>query len=420
MLVDDAGRLWTSGNHGISRVPLDALNALADGRADRVRASALSVDDGLPNPETNGGGQPACHVDARGWFWFPTVQGPVAFDPMAIRVFEPTGSLLIESAALAGVKLDLDRSPLRLPATARNLEIRYAAPQFENPQRLRFRYRLAGVDDRWLDAGASRLAQFPVVPGGDYRFEVQLGLDDGRWLPSTASLPLSVPAYGITIDRSTLLVGGAALLALVVFFRWRIAGLRRRDAELNRLIEERTRKLRETNVRLDEMSRTDEITGIANHRRLRHYLRDQWRGCRAEEAPMTAVLIDVDRFKRFNDALGHPAGDRFLRAMAQSLSARVRAEGGLLARYGGEEFVAILPRRTLHEGVDIAERLRHAVISLEFRKPDGEPGFVTASFGVASVVPADDNTPEDLIRRADHAMYEAKRAGRDRVVAASD
>jgi diguanylate cyclase (GGDEF)-like protein len=411
MLLDARGRLWMSGNHGISQVRLAELNALVDGRRDRVHAWALTEDDGMPDAETNGGGQPACHADRRGRFWFPTVAGAVSFDPLSIGELEPGGHVHIESAALEGRRIALAPTPLALPGDARQLEIRYSVAQFENPHRLRFRYRLAGLDDRWLEAGTSRVARFPVVPEGAYRFEVQPGFDDGRWFDRTAVLPIRVPRDRIAVRPGWLWTAAAVVAALGLMVYWRIGELRRRDARLNEVIEERTRELREMNVRLNEMSRTDELTGIANHRRLRHYLRDQWRACAADDVPIVAIMIDVDHFKRFNDTHGHQAGDRFLRAMAQSLAAGVRGAGGLLARYGGEEFIAVLPGRTLEEGLAVADSLRQAVISLEFGRPDGERGFMTASFGVAVARPSETGDPETLIQRADRAMYRAKRAG---------
>lgn len=420
VLPGPAGRLWMSGNHGISLVSMADLNALADGRIDRVNAWSLTEDDGMPASETNGGGQPACHRDRRGWFWFPTVRGPVAFEPGSISRFEPTGRLLIESVSIAGRRLDLDGGVVGLPTDARDLEIRYSMPQFENAQRLRFRYRLSGSDEQWIDAGASQVARYPVVPVGRYRFEVQMGVDDGRWVDSARTIELVVPAPGFQIKPRQLILIIVVLLILLLVLRWRIAELRQRDVELNRIIDERTHELRAMNSRLDELSRTDELTGIANHRRMRFYLGEQWRACRKAGLPLTAIIIDVDHFKKFNDSHGHQVGDRFLRAMAQSLSRLVAGEGGLLARYGGEEFIALLPRRTLSEGRDIAETLRLAVISLEFSYGDTLTGFITASLGVASLVPGPDASPEDLVRRADQAMYRAKRGGRDRVCIEQD
>ena len=415
MLLGPAGRLWMSGNRGISLASMADLNALADGRIDRVNAWSLTDDDGMPASETNGGGQPACHRDRRGWFWFPTVRGPVAFDPDSINRFEPTGRLFIESVSIAGRRLDPGGGVVGLPTDARDLEIRYSTPQFENAQRLRFRYRLSGSDGQWIEAGTSQVARYPVVPVGRYRFEVQMGVDDGRWVDSVSAIELVVPAPGFQIRPRQLVLVIAALLILLLVLRWRISELRRRDVELNRIIDERTHELRAMNSRLDELSRTDELTGIANHRRMRFYLGEQWRACGKAGLPLTVIIIDVDHFKEFNDRHGHQVGDRFLRAMAQSLSRLVSAEGGLLARYGGEEFIALLPRRTLSEGSDIAEMLRSAVISLEFSYGQTSTGFITASFGVASLVPGPDASPEDLVRRADQAMYRAKRAGRDRV-----
>jgi len=415
MLADRRGRLWTSGNHGVSTLELAQLDALAAGQRERLRAWSLTEDDGLPNAETNGGGHPACHADRHGRLWFPTVAGPVAFDPEAIGRFVPDGRVLIESAHLDGRPLAAD-GPLLLPVDARNLEIRYTVPQFENAHRLRFRYRLAGIDEQWVVAGPRRTVTYPVLPAGQYRFEVQLGVDDGRWLDSTAAIELRRPAPGIRLQPWQIGVGAGCLLALLAFLRWRILSLHRRDAELNAIIERRTAKLREMNQRLDQLSRTDELTGIANHRRLRAYLENRWKDADEDRSAISIIVLDVDRFKAFNDALGHPAGDRLLHALAQSLSRRVAAEGGLLARYGGEEFVAVLPGRTLGEAEDVAESLRRAVVSLEFKRPGSGNGFVTASFGVASAVPEVGSTAEDLIQRADRAMYAAKRAGRNRVV----
>jgi len=420
MLAGPSGRLWMSGNHGISLASLTDLNALADGRIDQVHAWSLTDVDGMPASETNGGGQPACHRDRRGWFWFPTVRGPVAFDPASISRFEPTGRLFIESVSVAGDRIDADGQLLELPTDARDLEIRYTAPQFENAQRLRFRYRLYGADPQWIEAGSSQVARYPVVPVGRHRFEVQLGVDDGRWLDAVRSMELVVPAAGFHIEPRQLILVIAVLLIVLLIFRWRISELRQRDTELTRVIDERTHELKAMNSRLDELSRTDELTGIANHRRLRFYMGEQWRVCRKAGLSLTAIIIDVDHFKNFNDTLGHQVGDRFLRAMAQSLSRLVTAQGGLLARYWGEEFIAVLPRRTLAEGRDIAETLRKAVISLEFRQEGTSTGFVTASFGVATVVPDQEASPEDLVRRADQAMYQAKRSGRDRVCVDAD
>lgn len=251
------------------------------------------------------------------------------------------------------------------------------------------------------------------------RLMAPAGMPYQRRLAPAATIETVPQVAGLQIELRYLVVVIAVLLSLLLVSRWRIADLRRRDTEMNEIIEKRTRTLREMNARLDELSRTDELTGIANHRRLRFYLAEQWRACAGAGLPLTLVIMDVDHFKQFNDSMGHQAGDRFLRAMAQSLSRLVKAEGGLLARYGGEEFLAVLPRRTLAEGSDFAETLRGAVISLEFSQAGAEPGFVTASFGVASLVPGPDASPEDLIRMADHAMYEAKRGGRNRVCTAS-
>lgn len=417
ILEDDQRRLWMSSNHGIFQASIDQLDAVADGRTDRIDSWTLTEADGMPDRETNGGGQPACHEGQDGRFWFPTVRGPVWFDPLAIREFDPKTRVRIESMRVGGQALAIDEQPVELPVDAANLAVDFVAPQFDHPERLRFRYRLAGIEQQWNEVDDGRSALYPIVPEGEFRFEVQLGVDDGRWLPDIASVGLKRPERWTRQELAQLLLAFAVFLATVAILRWRIHLLRRRDAQMTLLIDQRTRELQEKNAELDRLSRTDELTGIANSRRLRHFLAEQWQTCIENRRELCLIVLDVDRFKDFNDAHGHQAGDRLLRALAQSLNRIARSHGGLMARYGGEEFVVVLPGFSQSEGADVAEQLRQAVISLEFRRPDPMRGFVTASFGVSAMVPTAESDPEKLLRCADHALYRAKSSGRDRVEA---
>ena len=126
--------------------------------------------------------------------------------------------------------------------------------------------------------------------------------------------------------------------------------------------------------------------------------------------PLSLILMDVDRFKQYNDTFGHPAGDEVLRGVSSTLRAYVR-EHDLVARFGGEEFVVLLPSTDADTAVAVAERLRAAIASRPWPL-----GNVTASFGVATADPSHPVSPASLLEQADQALYRAKRAGRDRVV----
>lgn len=156
--------------------------------------------------------------------------------------------------------------------------------------------------------------------------------------------------------------------------------------------------------RLQRMVRTDELTGLPNRRALEEQLPRELARARREGSALSVAMLDLDRFKAFNDRHGHLAGDRFLKRAAAAWRQVLRPYD-VLARYGGEEFVAILPGCDLATASDVVERLRVAT-----------PGGESCSAGVVEWVL--NEHPEVLIGRADTAMYEAKRAGRNRTVAA--
>lgn len=154
---------------------------------------------------------------------------------------------------------------------------------------------------------------------------------------------------------------------------------------------------------------TDALTGLANRRALEARMPGL---CEAPPGRISLLMVDIDHFKEINDRLGHGAGDRALRIVAEQLQATLRP-GDFLARYGGEEFVAILDAGA-EEAMQVAERLRERLERTRFRSQD-QPVRVTLSCGVATVQA--DDTPESVFDRADRALYQAKRAGRNRCMA---
>ena len=174
---------------------------------------------------------------------------------------------------------------------------------------------------------------------------------------------------------------------------------------------ERTRSLQQVNARLEGLCITDPLTGLANRRGFAAAFESDWaRGCQ-----LALVMIDIDRFKLYNDRYGHPGGDACLRKVADALSASARGSVDLVARYGGEEFAIILPGTNRAGAFVIAERARAAVAALGMSHPDTPAGIVTVSVGVAAATPTPDSSFEQLLACADAALYKAKRDGRNQV-----
>ncbi|MEW6281252.1 MAG: diguanylate cyclase [Candidatus Eremiobacterota bacterium] len=175
----------------------------------------------------------------------------------------------------------------------------------------------------------------------------------------------------------------------------------------------------QANRKLESLSLSDPLTGIANRRRLDQEFMREWRRAARLRTPVSLILCDVDHFKRYNDHFGHPQGDECLRQVAQALAGAARRPADLAARYGGEEFAVVLADTDLDGAAVVAERIRVLVRSLGLPHPlSSVPDrIVTVSVGVATAWPAPGGgLPESLVDLADEALYRAKSDGRDRVV----
>lgn len=167
---------------------------------------------------------------------------------------------------------------------------------------------------------------------------------------------------------------------------------------------------------LERLSQQDGLTGLFNRRYFDKTLISEWRRLRREQTPLGLLMLDVDYFKRFNDELGHQAGDDALQQLATALNSCLMREGDCVCRYGGEEFAVILPGADGDHCLQAARRVHDAVAKLDIRHPHTsiESGLLTVSIGAASIVPAPEWSPHDLVRQADLALYRAKTEGRNR------
>ncbi len=183
---------------------------------------------------------------------------------------------------------------------------------------------------------------------------------------------------------------------------------------MRRTLHRRTVELKVANRRIEELAQLDELTGLLNRRYIMKSLNEEITRAQRSNIPCSVVLIDLDYFKMINDRCGHPAGDEALRTFAISVFANIRAIDKF-GRYGGEEFLLIQPNTAHDQAMQIVDRLRSIISEVDWTAISGELKL-TMSAGVSSVRQAD--TAEDVLARVDAALYRAKEAGRNRVVAA--
>ena len=177
------------------------------------------------------------------------------------------------------------------------------------------------------------------------------------------------------------------------------------------------RELESANRRLEQLSLSDGLTGIANRRCFDLRLGEEWERHLREDRMLALLIVDVDCFKALNDAHGHPYGDECLRGLARLCTRVADGGGNLVARYGGEEFAVLLPGGDMRTARRLAERLRRQVQALSIAHADSSvAACVTVSVGASAVRPQPQQSPDALVDAADRALYGAKARGRNRVV----
>jgi diguanylate cyclase (GGDEF)-like protein len=214
--------------------------------------------------------------------------------------------------------------------------------------------------------------------------------------------------YTVASVLALLLAFGIDRQSRINFLQSYLLNLHIKDSEkLLKVSEEMVSKL-------DELSNTDALTGLANRRYLDEILDQEWQQALLNQNQLTVMMIDIDYFKGYNDTMGHLAGDDCLRKIACLINDVTNRRGEFSARYGGEEFILLYPNMDSKSAEIQAQKLLFDVANAQIQYPAAEGGLITFSIGVSSCMPSQHITATQLIREADIALYKAKSKGRNR------
>jgi diguanylate cyclase (GGDEF)-like protein len=383
VLDDGRGYLWMGSNRGIYRVAKKDLDDYAARRIATIACKVYGTADGMRRRETNWG-SPAAIRARDGRLWFGTTGGVVIVDPAAVGVNRNPPPVVLERFVADDAEVSMEKRPALAPGT-RNLEIHYAGLSLVAPDKIRYRYRLDGYDERWIDAGSRRTAFYTNVAPGTYRFRVIAANEDGVWNETGASLQFRLQPY----FRQTGWFYALVVAALILF-----------GVALN-AFRERQRRIR-------HQAFHDPLTGLPNRMHLDQRAALALGAAQKQRRSMAILFLDLDGFKSVNDTLGHASGDRLLQLVAARFRGCLR-DGDTLARIGGDEFAVLVEAlESRSAAAEIARRVIDAV-----REPfvvDGHPAAIGVSIGIA-VHPGDGDDVRTILLAADRAMYRAKTAG---------
>jgi diguanylate cyclase (GGDEF)-like protein len=400
--LDKRGWLWVGTDLGIN---------VFDGKTWRL----LTRRDGIISNDTDEG---AFLTDRDGSVWIGVNGGAIhMLHPEALFSTTPL-DVRFTSASLGDKTLSLSSTTLTRWQDD-SLDLNFTSLNFDREGSVRFRYRLAGLENGWSET-TSHTLHYSAVPPGDYRFELQsIDPDQQRQSPPISFTFTIRPPWWRT-KPLYLLLTILSFLASILIWHWRERRLIRKQRMLRHLVAQRTRELEAEKAELvaarealRRQATRDALTGLWNRPAILDILIREMDRANREGKTLALVLADIDHFKQINDNYGHLAGDDILREAARRMLNNIRPYD-FLGRYGGEEFLIVLPGLPEQDPHGRLKQLQNAISNEPFRFEDRSVR-VTSSFGAAWLNPTIAHV-EDLVRRADEALYQAKARGRDRIV----
>lgn len=404
VLKDSRGWLWVGTDSGV------AVKRGTDWRL-------LNQESGLVWPDCD---QNALYEARDGSIWIGTSRGvshvvypETLFEPVALR----PSVVGMEHNGQPLPKWRADGTHFSLPWSRGPLSFKLAIPSYLNRRSLRSRYRLVGLDNSWSITVNAEI-QYIQLPPGNYRLELMAENPTVQSVSSTAAVSFTIlPPWWRTTSWQIIEVV-LALLAIWGLFRWRIHRLLVQRRELERMVKLRTQELELERETLRVMATRDSLTKLYNRRAILGILDAEIARARREGTNLVVVLADLDYFKRVNDTYGHLVGDEVLRKAAVQLQQHLRSYDSV-GRYGGEEFLIVMPKMSLDTAETRLSEIHREITDFSVLA-EQQRFSVTFSFGAACLAGDAILSHEELLRRADQALYVAKASGRNQVAWAAN
>ena len=282
----------------------------------------------------------------------------------------------------------------------------FSALEYNSPDHVQYSYRVAGINDNWYDVSSTRNIELSSLKAGIYVLEIKANNSDCRWSEENLEIIIEVyPAWwNLWWVRLVFLLSVMFIAFLYHYFRSRI--IRKRNLDLEKLVENRTSELMLLNKKLESASQTDFLTGISNRTGFIKKFDN------INTLQSCIVLADIDHFKKINDAYGHLAGDKVLIDITKIMRSYVRQQD-LVARWGGEEFIFYFDNKTPTETYNVIERIRIEIQETKIiYETDSIP--VTCTFGICQI--QTEMGLNECIKAADESLYIGKSKGRNTTV----
>lgn len=405
-LFDRQGNFWSLTNHGPARFDQQMQRFISYGS-----------NDGLPDLTLQ---RNAHTVSADGTLYLGTARGAVLskFDPSTEQLSAPKVKLnkvLIDGNNYT-IHYSGDIKTIDLPADYRELVLGFSVLDYREPEKNTIRYRLIGLSSSWSSASRNRELRYVNLPAGQYQLEIEGQNSQGITVaePLRIAIRVAAPWWHSPILWFAAIVLLFVGISAVIY--WRELSLKRRNAKLALLVNERTEALEILTRQLKQRAEHDGLTGLLN----RSGFDERFNRIRAQAhrqaVPLAVVLIDLDHFKRLNDQFGHAAGDFALQHFASLLQQRLR-ESDLCGRWGGEEFILALSDCDAQGAKTFCEDLLAALRQQPLIYQDTQL-TISATFGIVQL-PASTPSLDQWVKWADQALYQGKHQGRGCAVIAN-
>jgi diguanylate cyclase (GGDEF)-like protein len=412
--IDPERRVWFDGTDGVTVL-------WPDGRLEKMSHSTGLIWDDL-SPWTS------VREEADGSYLLSTSRGLARYKPLEGVKEQTRPSVVLTSVSLGGIQRKTNL-PVEVRPSDGTLAVQFTPLVLDSPEQVSCRYQLKGLEKESTETQLREI-HYGGLPAGNYEFWVQCKSPDARLGASDASFKFRVlPNFwqtGVARIAGVLLLLGCFWL----YVSLRTRSLNRRKSELEQAVAQRSAELLQKNKELEEISLTDPLTGTRNRRYFyetiptdiaqaqRSHLKtaDPKMG-EQKRQELIFVLVDVDRFKRVNDEMGHAAGDRLLQQVAKRIASVMRRSDDLV-RWGGEEFLLVCRTTDRENAALLCDRVLEAIRDLPFDVGNGVEVHKTCSIGWAPFPWIQDDVGllslDNVIELADKAMYLAKREGRNR------